>query len=356
MKNGHLSNEAGTIFLTGATGLVGRLLLQHLTEQNPHRTIIALAHSLLAVPQQPNTCWITGDISEPGLGLPKDLYSQLCESVETIIHCAASTKFTLPLYSSRKVNLHGTENMLALARRTKRLKRLLHVSTVYIAGRKSGELQETEFTSPEGWFSFYEQSKFEAEKWIVDTAHDLPWTIVRPSTIVGNSRTGTISQFNYFHQLLRLVPSSPLPVIPGTPDAPVDMVADDWVVEGLAAILNGNPAGHSIFHLCAGPSQALPAQEVVEMAFRLHRVRQPESVPQMPRLIPVEEFQAFAKALRRTGQTALSRIADLLLLYLPHLGVHQPFLNGNTNHFLESVGMSPPCTREYLPRIIESCW
>jgi long-chain acyl-CoA synthetase len=348
-------NDSDAIFVTGATGLVGGLLLREMAEQNPNRAIFALVRSSVPVPDLPNTHLITGDISEPRLGLTKSLYSQLCRSVGTIVHCAAATKFTGPLPVSRKVNVDGTENILELASDVKRLTLLLHVSTVYVAGRKSGVVREAQLAHAEGWFSAYEQSKFEAEKLICKNADGLPWVIARLSTIVGHSLTGKISQFNYFHQLLRLIPGNRFPVIPGAPETAVDVVPDDWVAEALQAILGGNPVCGSIFHLCAGPSQAVPAQELLEMAFRFHYEHHPSSASAMPRFVGVEEFKTFAKGLQRQGKIGLSRMAELLLLYLPHLHVRQSFLNENTNRFLKSAGVVPRRTHEYLPRIIQSC-
>jgi nucleoside-diphosphate-sugar epimerase len=276
--------------------------------------------------------------------------------VGTIVHCAASTKFTLPLSASRKVNVHGTKNVLELAQSVKELKLLLHISTAYVAGRRTGFLHEAQFAHADGWFNPYEQSKFEAERLVIEKGGGIPWAIVRLSTIVGNSLTGKVSQFNYFHQLLRIVPTNPFPVIPGAPQTPVDVVADDWVVEGLDAIMRGQPAPGSVFHLCAGPLQALPAQEVVELAFRLHHQQQPGSASRTPAFVSLGEFQALAKGLRRTGQTGLSRMAELLLLYLPHLDVHQSFLNENTNSFLEDAGISALRTHDFLPRIVQACF
>jgi thioester reductase-like protein len=348
-------NHSDAIFLTGATGLVGGLLLRRMAEQNPSRAIFALVRSSVPVSHLPNTRLLRGDISEPRLGLTWDLYSQICKSVGTIVHCAASTKFSVPLPLSRKVNVEGTENILELASNVKRLKVILHVSTVHVAGRKSGVVRETQFTHSDGWFNPYEQSKFEAEKLICKNAGGLPWVITRLSTIVGNSLTGKISQFNYFHQLLRLIPGNRFPIIPGSPETAVDVVPDDWAVEALQAILRGNPASGSIFHLCAGPSQAVAAQEILEMAFRLHYQNQPRSASAMPHFVSVDEFETLVKGLERKGQMGLARMAEMLLLYLPHLDVRQSFLNENTNQFLKSAGIVPRRTHDYLSRIIQSC-
>ncbi|MCU1257869.1 MAG: Male sterility domain protein [Bryobacterales bacterium] len=335
---------------------MGGLLLRRLAEEYPGRTVYALVRTWAPETDLPNAHLVFGDITRPRLGIPAGLYSRLCQSIDTIVHCAASTKFTLPLAASRQVNLHGTANIVQLARRSRQLKMLLHVSTTYIAGRKDGPLREAPMSDPDGWFSPYEQSKFEAEQFIYAHADCLPWVIARLSTVVGNSRTGHISRFNYFHQLLRLVPRNPLPFIPGDPDALVDVVADDWVTHGLLEVLRRKTIPRTVFHLCAGPHQSLPAQEVVELAFRLHRRRQPASSVTIPSFVSLDQFQAFAAELRRTGKTTLSRMAELLLVYLPHLELNQPFLNTETNRFLDQCGVTPPRTRDFLPGIIESCF
>ena len=333
------------ILLTGAGGLVGGLLLPRLAADYPHRTIVALLRTSNPTAASPNVHFIQGDISRPRLGLSDDVYACLCRSVGTIVHCAASTKFTLPLPESRAVNVTGTANIVELARRSSHLKMLLHVSTTYIAGRKTGPLPEAPMTEPAGRVSPYEQSKFEAEQFLCDHAADIPWAIVRLSTVIGNSQTGHVSRPNYFHQLLRFVPRNPLPYIPGDPDVLVDLVADDWVTAGLLEILRTDPSAGAVFHLCAGPEQSMPAREIVDMLFR------PRGLA-VPSFITTEQFQAFATELQQAGDTNAARLADLLLLCLPHLGVAQSFLNCKTNRLLEQRGLRTPVLRDFLPRIV----
>jgi nucleoside-diphosphate-sugar epimerase len=344
------------IFLTGATGLVGGLLLRRVAEDNPKRAIYALAHHCHAITDLPNVRAIPGDITQPRLGIPNDVYFQLTDLFDTIVHCAASTKFALPLPAAREVNVLGTANILQLARDTKHLKRLLHVSSTYVAGRRSGPLPEAPVVDPAGWFSSYEQSKFEAEQLICEQGNGLPWVIARLSTLVGDSRTGRVAQFNYFHQLLRLVPRNLFPVIPGVPDAPVDVVADDWVAGALLGVLREESPPGSVLHLCAGPSQSLPAWEVVELAFELHRRREPKSRATVPSFVSLSEFQTYAAGLRTKGEETLWRMSGLLLLCLAHLEVHQPFLNGGTTASLARWGVTPLRTRDFLPLIMQSCF
>jgi nucleoside-diphosphate-sugar epimerase len=207
-----------------------------------------------------------------------------------------------------------------------------------------------------GWFSPYEQSKFEAEQLVLQQQNDVPWVIARLSTLVGNSRTGHIAQFNYFHQLLRLIPSNPFPIIPGTPGAPVDVVADDWVGDALLGILQNTPARGSVLHLCAGPSESLPAHEVLEMAFRLHHNNRPNSRAIIPSFVSLPEFETFIANVRRKGSEKLWRMAELLMLCLPHLELHQHFLNTETTALLAQSGITPVRTRAFLPLVMASCF
>ena len=357
MKGQPLGPKRNAILLTGATGLVGGLLLRRLAEENADRTIYALVRRLDTKADLKNTHFVLGEMAQPGLGIAEDLYSQLSASIDTIVHCAACTKFTLPLAVSRQANVLGTANIVEFARRCSQLKMLLHVSSTYIAGRKAGPLRETPMTKPDGWFNPYEQSKFEAEQLICDHAIGISWVIVRLSMIVGNSCTGHISQLNYFHQLLRLVPHNPFPFIPGDPGALVDLVADDWVTDALFSIVNGDVnSGGSVFHLCAGPAQSLPAHEVVDLVFQSHRRRKPSSRVPIPSFVSLEEFQRFATTLGQRRGAPCSHMAELVMLNMPHLELRQSFLNTITNPFLEQRGITPLRTRDFLPRIIEACF
>ena len=349
------ADDRSGILLTGGAGVVGRILLRRLAEEFPERPVYALVHNRKPEIAHSNTRLISGDITEPMLGMTTEQHRRVCDSVDTIVHCAASTRFTLPLDESRRVNVAGTANVLQFARRTPRLRMLLHISSTFIAGRRHGELREIPLHDPAGWFNPYEQSKFEAEQVILQQGKNLPWIIARLSTLAGNSQTGHVAEFNYFHQVLRLIPRNPLPLIPGRPDTPVDVVPDDWTGDALLSILRTCPPAGAVLHLCAGPAQSLPAQEVLELGFGLHWRAHPASRAIMPRFVNLSEFQAFIAGLRRHGSETLLRFAELLLLYMPHLEVHQHFLNTNTSTLLAASGITPPRPREFLPLVMLSC-
>ncbi len=108
----------------------------------------------------------------------------------------------------------GWRTSSSFARSARRLARLVHVSTAYVAGGRKGTVSEDDLTDAFGFGSPYEQTKYEAECLVRDAASELPVTVVRPSMIVGDSRTGDIKTFNTFYTPLRLFLSGKLRIVP----------------------------------------------------------------------------------------------------------------------------------------------
>ena len=78
----------------------------------------------------------------------------------------------------------------------------------------------------------YEQSKFESEQ-LVRTHSELPYTILRPSIVVGDRRSGWTAAFNVLYWPLRAFARGPVPAVPAIPTAPVDVVSIDYVADAI---------------------------------------------------------------------------------------------------------------------------
>jgi thioester reductase-like protein len=187
----------GTMFLTGASGLIGRGLLDRWRE----RDIVALTHRT-PVPGARQT--LVGDVTRPELGLDSGDYARLCARVTEIVHCAALTEFTAPRKEAERVNVLGTLNVLALARDCPKLERIAVLSTAYVAGRRQGLILESELEHKAGFVNVYEDSKYRMEKKLRQAMGELPIAVYRLSTIAGNARTGRVEQFNALHRALHL--------------------------------------------------------------------------------------------------------------------------------------------------------
>ena len=320
-----------SLLMTGATGLVGRMLLEHAREQ----PVLAVARR--AMPRspnvKPNVKMVQGDLCDPTFSL-----AAYQNDVTEIIHCAAAVRFDLSLADARAINTHATGRLLDFARRAPRLRKFTHVSTVYVMGNDEGTLPEAPYQA-RSYPNTYEQSKAEAETLVLAAAKDLPVQIVRLSSIAGNARTGVVTQFNHVHQLLKLFPRRILPVAPGHADIPVDLIAEDWTVPSLWHLHQKTFAAGSVAHLSAGPGAAIRLADLFAICAEVY-----ECPP--PKLIPLAEFDRFMH----------SRLGGLLMaalgLFLPHLGRDQSFLNAQT---LARIAAPPPTVESFLPAIVRYC-
>ena len=142
-----------------------------------------------------------GDLTDGSrLGLARESYDALTRDVTEILHCAASTQFDLPLDQARVVNVEGTRNMIAFARECRRVQRIGCCSTVYVAGKRTGEFTEDDLDNGgAGFVNTYEQSKYEAEQMLRAVMAELPLAMYRLSTLIGDSQSGRVNGFNAVH-------------------------------------------------------------------------------------------------------------------------------------------------------------
>ena len=251
--------------LTGATGFVGMELLARFLESSD-RHIVALVRA--ADDEQATarvratiaaTCGecnghaeritaVAGDLTAPRLGLG-DRWAPLAERVGAIVHGAASVAFDLPLDESRVINVEGTQRMLDFARACPGLERFTYVSTAYVAGDRRGTVYEDD-TEPGRFRNAYERSKHEAERLVAACSDEIDLTIVRPSIVVGDQRTGWTAAFNVLYAPLRAFAAGVIPVVPARRRSPVDVVPVDYVADAVTALAEAPEASGASASAC----------------------------------------------------------------------------------------------------------
>jgi nucleoside-diphosphate-sugar epimerase len=336
--------------ITGATGLVGRRWLSLLLDADPDREITAIVRNPGCVPGHERLNVVKGDLSLPYLGMCESVWDSLRQSITEIIHCAANIRFNLGLDTARGVNTRGTGTMLDLARRSRHLERFAHISTVYVAGRTTGTLPEAQFTNTEGFFNTYQQSKYDAEQLVFQAMQDVPAGVFRLSSIIGDSGTGRVSQFNYFHQILRFVPRNPFPVIPAAAGAGVDVIAEDWAVAALSNLYERHFRPGAVYNICAGAEQAINVGEIVDEAFARF------GSTTRPRFVPLDEFERFAEGFHRSGACESHKeILRAISYSLPHLAILQNFENSRTQALLNADGIAQPDAWKLYRSVLDHC-
>lgn len=211
------------VLLTGATGFIGAHILYELLTRTS-----ASAHCLVRAPHASSArqrvvanlvhyrLWddafasritaVPGDLEGPRLGLLDDMLPRITKGLDTIIHVGAMVNMVRDYRAHRKVNVHGTAELLRLAM-TERLKAVHFVSTVgaFPAGAHGLELIPEAPVPPTGApVGGYAQSKWVAERLLTQAAaHGLPVTVHRLAEVMPHSRTGVPNQRGFPDLLIR---------------------------------------------------------------------------------------------------------------------------------------------------------
>src|SRR4030095_8478951 len=84
-----------------------------------------------------------GDIAETNFGYSEEEAQAIADDIDIILNSAGNVTFNPTLESALRTNVVGTQNVIAFARRMKR-PALVHVSTCFVAGNRSGAVWEDE--------------------------------------------------------------------------------------------------------------------------------------------------------------------------------------------------------------------
>ena len=142
---------------------------------------------------------VEGLLDEPDLGINKETYSYLSNTVDEIIHCAANTSFSEKNRRELEtVNIEILDNLSDLITSEKsRCYFFHHISTVYVAGKQKNIFRETISETPE-FNNVYEETKYHGERFVYEVfpKKGIRVSIYRSSIVYGDSETGRSSLFN----------------------------------------------------------------------------------------------------------------------------------------------------------------
>jgi thioester reductase-like protein len=190
------------------------------------------------------------------------------QSIQKIIHTASVIRFNVDEETARRVNLEGTEKLLRFADGCKNLESVGLLSTVYASGLKSGVVKEAPLDGKAGFANHYEQSKWATEAMLVRDFDHLPWQIFRVATVIADSDEGCVTQYNAFHNTLKLFYYGLLSLIPGLPETPLYFVTGDFVAGAVFELMN-NPARKAIYHVSHAKIDSLTLGELIDVAFEV---------------------------------------------------------------------------------------
>ena len=287
------------------------------------------------------------------LGLDRERHDKLASEVDLVIHTAAEVGVNQTRQRFWDVNVRGTYNMLEFAKRAAELgdmRRYVHISTAYVAGRIGGTIPERLFADDD-YNSLYEQSKHEAELLVSTYEDDFPYAIVRPAQIVGDSRTGFITTFNTLYYPLKKYLRGELSVVPASPDLRVNMVPVDYVAHlacmaGLAEDLHRTRVYHAV-----GRTEELPTLGELVGAVRTWAEKNLGVSLPSPRYLPVSSLSSIGRArnLRQDAQVKQRGPLRNMLALAPYFSEDRTFEVDNARAL---VGDGFPRWQDFLPSLL----
>lgn len=338
--------------LTGYPGFIGKRLARRLLAEHPEARLSLLVQekfrqdaetylSDLPPEQVARVRLFTGDVAKMDLGLSGPEIEELTEQVTHVFHLAALQYLGVPEDEAERVNVGGTRNMLMLAREMNRLVRFVHFSTCYVSGDRIGVITEDELDEGQSFRNHYEATKFRAEKLVRQAMDALPITVLRPSVVIGDSKTGEIDRFDGIYAMGILLVTSPVSVplpLPGTGVAPLNLVPVDFVTRATLHLARDKSAEGKTFHLV--DPNPLSSRHVYELIAK----RAGKKLPKV-----TLSYGLAKRLLRMPLVERFSRVQVQALDYLNHLAIYNC---SNTLTHLEGTGILCPRFDTYVDALI----
>ncbi|KAJ8411301.1 hypothetical protein AAFF_G00173070 [Aldrovandia affinis] len=150
-----ITSPRKSVLITGATGFMGKVLVEKLLRSCPNVHALYLlvrpkaGQSMRERVKDMINCKlfdrvrvdnpdfhrkivpVSSELMQPGLAISTEDAETLTARVNIVFHCAATIRFDEPLKHALQLNVIATQQLLALARRMARLEAFIHISTAY---------------------------------------------------------------------------------------------------------------------------------------------------------------------------------------------------------------------------------
>jgi NAD(P)-dependent dehydrogenase (short-subunit alcohol dehydrogenase family) len=350
-------------FVTGATGFIGRNLVEQLLEREGTIYVLVREGSRGRL-EELRSRWgadedrivpVIGDLSQEHLGCGGQI-GELKGKVDHFFHLAAIYDMTADAESQRLANVEGTREAVKLAKELD-AKHFHMVSSIAAAGLYKGTFTEDMFDEAEKVDNHpYFQTKHESEA-VVREECEVPWRVYRPGIVVGHSETGEMDKVDgpyYFFKLLQRARNAVPQWFPGVgiEGRKINIVPVDFVAKAMDHIAHIDGLDGQAFHL-TDPNPLSAGQVINAFAKAAHA---PEAVMR----IDSKMFDFIPKQVRG-GLTMLPPVKRITDQVLADLGIPRSvlvYINYPTDFdstkaqlALEGTGIAVPPLLSYADKL-----
>jgi NAD(P)-dependent dehydrogenase (short-subunit alcohol dehydrogenase family) len=352
-----------TYFVTGATGFIGRYLVERLLDRDGHIYVLVREGSQERMDElighwdaHDRVTKVVGDLQQPNLGVSDEQTAELKGNVDHFFHLAAMYDMTADDDQNEALNVQGTSHAVELANAID-AGIFHHTSSVAAAGLYKGLFREDMFDEGQKLPSAYHRTKFESEK-IAREEIKGAWRVYRPGIVVGHSRTGEMDKIDgpyyFFKAIQRLRHFLPewFPLL-GPELGYTNIVPVDYVAAAMDHIAHEPDLDGQAFHLTSPKSQR-SGEVLNEFAKAAH-------APQMVMRIDKRLLDALptgvmgmAMKLPQLREVRKAVLADFGIPdeVIEHVGLTPQFDTRDTERALKGSGIEVP----ELPTYAEKLW
>jgi nucleoside-diphosphate-sugar epimerase len=268
-------SEAAVLLVTGFPGLRARVLVRLALAADPelrptllvHPRRLAQAVDLLALMKGGERARVVpADPAAIDFGLGRGEYQALSDEVRVVHHAYQVIDLAAPGELAERVNVGGAREIIELSRAARKLERVVHHSSVFVSGDRTGIVLERDLHAHQSFRSPVAASLALSEA-MLRRHREVPLTVVRAAQVVGDTQSGLVERLDGLYPLLVFLANAPSDVplpLPPRVDTPVHLVPVDYVAKAALAIAEQPDSLGETFHLV--DPRPLTTRRLLELA------------------------------------------------------------------------------------------